>query len=83
MESFGSSRDARSPVAFLLEVVVFFDVEIVVFGLAPLLLPSHWVGRVMVLGAVFYLVADLVNTRRLWRMTRAPHAHSDRGMGTT
>jgi hypothetical protein len=37
----------------------------------------------MVLGAAFYLVADLVNTRRLWRMTRAPHARSDRGSGTT
>jgi phosphatidylglycerophosphate synthase len=66
-----------SPVPWVLEA------EIAVFGLAPLLLPSHWVGRVMVLGAAFYLVADLVNTRRLWRMTRAPHARSDRGSGTT
>jgi phosphatidylglycerophosphate synthase len=45
------------------------EAEIAVLGLAPLLLTPAAVGRVMAIGAVFYLVADLVNTRRLWRLT--------------
>jgi phosphatidylglycerophosphate synthase len=54
-----------SPVPWVLEA------EITVFGLAPLLLTSAWVGHVMALGAAFYTVANLVNTRRLWRLTQA------------
>jgi len=45
------------------------EAEIAMLGLAPLLLSPATVGTVMALGAAFYLVANLVNTRRLWRLT--------------
>ena len=60
-----------SPVPWVLEA------EIMLFGLAPLFLDPVWVGRVMVLGVAFYVLANLVNTRRLWRLT-ALADHRDR-----
>ncbi len=44
------------------------EAEIMMLGLAPLLLPSEWVGLGLVLGLAFYLVADAVNLRRVWRL---------------
>ena len=53
-----------SPVPWALEA------EIAMLGLAPLLLPSRWVGVGLVVGLCFYLVADAENMRRLWRFAR-------------
>ena len=66
-------RMNMSPVPWVLEA------EIAVLGLAPLLLPTTWVGRVFELGLIFYIVACVVNTRRLWRLT----APSDLGRAGT
>lgn len=51
-----------SPVPWALEA------EIAMLGLAPLLLPSPWVGVGLAVGLAFYLVADAVNVRRVWRL---------------
>lgn len=49
------------------------EVEMVTFGLAPLLLPPGYVASVVVLAAGFYVVAAGVNLRRAWRIAgRAP-----------
>lgn len=53
-----------SPIPWALEA------EIAMLGLAPLFLPSHWVGIGLGVGFCFYLVADAVNMVRLWRMAR-------------
>lgn len=53
-----------SPVPWALEA------EITMLGLAPLLLPSAWVGVGLAVGLGFYLLADAVNMRRLWRLAR-------------
>lgn len=41
------------------------EVEIVVFGLSPLLLPAAWLPAVVVLGIVAYVVVVAVNLRRI------------------
>lgn len=64
-------RMNMSPVPWVLEA------EIAMLGLAPLLLPVTWVGRVFELGLVFYIVACLVNTRRLWKLTTPPRPAED------
>jgi phosphatidylglycerophosphate synthase len=46
------------------------EAEITMLGLAPLLLPSSWVGVGLIVGLCFYLVADAVNMRRVWRLAR-------------
>lgn len=51
-----------SPVPWALEA------EIGMLGLAPIFLPSDWVGMGLGVGFVFYLVADGVNMLRLWRV---------------
>ncbi len=56
-------RMNMSPVPWALEA------EIAMLGLAPLLLPADWIGTGLLLGLCFYLVADAVNLRRLWRLT--------------
>jgi phosphatidylglycerophosphate synthase len=56
-----------SPVPWALEA------EIAMLGLAPLILPAGWVGVALAVGAAFYAVADLVNFRRLWRLTAPAH----------
>lgn len=61
-----------SPVPWALEA------EIAVLGLAPLFLPAAWLGTVMALGVAFYLVADAVNTRRLWHLTHPAGPSSGR-----
>ena len=53
-----------SPVPWALEA------EIAMLGLAPIFLPSEWVGYGLVFGLCFYLVADAVNMVRLWRLAR-------------
>jgi|EndMetStandDraft_5_1072996.scaffolds.fasta_scaffold67979_2 phosphatidylglycerophosphate synthase len=53
-----------SPVPWALEA------EIMMLGLAPLLLPSEWVGVGLVVGLCFYVLADAVNMRRIWRLAR-------------
>lgn len=55
-------RMNMSPVPWALEA------EIVMLGLAPLLLPSPWVGAGLAAGLAFYLLADAVNVRRVWRL---------------
>jgi phosphatidylglycerophosphate synthase len=45
------------------------EAEIVMLGLAPIVLGMSGVAVVLAAGAVFYAVADLVNLRRLWRLT--------------
>jgi len=52
-----------SPVPWVLEA------EIVVLGLVPLLSTPVWAGRAMVAGVLFYAIANIVNVRRLWRLT--------------
>lgn len=44
------------------------EAEIAMLGLAPLLLPASWLGAALVLGLCFYLLAGIVNMRRLWRL---------------
>lgn len=51
-----------SPVPWALEA------EIGMLGLAPIFLPSDWVGVGLGVGLAFYLVADAVNMLRLWRV---------------
>ncbi len=51
-----------SPVPWALEA------EIGMLGLAPIFLPSDWVGVGLAVGFAFYLVADGVNMLRLWRV---------------
>jgi phosphatidylglycerophosphate synthase len=53
-----------SPVPWALEA------EIGMLGLAPLFLPSPWVGVGLGVGLCFYLFADAVNMLRLWRVAR-------------
>ena len=55
-------RKNMSPVPWAVEA------EIGMLGLAPLLLPADLVGYALVVGLCFYLVADAVNMRRLWRL---------------
>jgi hypothetical protein len=57
-----SRRINMSPVPWAVEA------EIGMLGLAPLLLPAEWVGFALVAGLCFYLVANAVNMRRLWRL---------------
>lgn len=45
------------------------EVEIFVFGLAPLLLPSSWLPAVVLAGAAGYAVVVAVNLRRIARLT--------------
>lgn len=54
-----------SPVPWTLEV------EIATLGLAPLLLPADAVGVVMVAATAFYVLANAVNVRRIWRIAGA------------
>lgn len=56
-------RLQMSPVPWAVEC------EIVALGLAPILLPAAGVAMALVLALAFYVVADLVNLRRLWRIT--------------
>ena len=51
-----------SPVPWALEA------EIAMLGLAPIFLPSDWVGVGLAVGLCFYLVADALNMLRLWRL---------------
>lgn len=44
------------------------EVEIAALGLAPLLLPVHWLGYVLAGALAFYVLADLLNARRVWRI---------------
>jgi hypothetical protein len=55
-------RINMSPVPWAVEA------EIGMLGLAPLLLPADLVGHALVAGLCFYVVADAVNMRRLWRL---------------
>lgn len=55
-------RINMSPVPWAVEA------EIAMLGLAPLLLPGSWVGFALAAGLCFYLLADAVNMRRLWRL---------------
>lgn len=56
-------RLGMSPVPWAVEC------EIATLGLAPVLLPVEGVAVVVALALAFYVVADLVNLRRLWRIT--------------
>ena len=62
-----------SPVPWALEA------EIMMLGLAPLLLPSDWLGAGLALGLAFYVVADAVNMRRIWRLARMTDERRDVG----
>jgi phosphatidylglycerophosphate synthase len=62
-----------SPVPWALEA------EIGMLGLAPLLLPSEWVGAGLAVGLCFYVLADAVNMLRLWRVAGL----TDRARATT
>jgi hypothetical protein len=62
-----------SPVPWALEA------EIGMLGLAPLLLPSEWVGAGLAVGLCFYVLADAVNMLRLWRVAGL----ADRARATT
>jgi len=42
--------------------------EIATLGLAPLLLPVSWLGGALVAALAFYVVADALNARRIWRI---------------
>jgi phosphatidylglycerophosphate synthase len=53
-----------SPVPWALEA------EIAMLGLAPIFLPSDWVGIGLGAGLCFYLVADALNMLRLWRLSQ-------------
>jgi phosphatidylglycerophosphate synthase len=53
-----------SPVPWALEA------EIGMLGLAPLLLTPRWTAVALGVGLAFYLVADVVNMIRLWRLAR-------------
>jgi phosphatidylglycerophosphate synthase len=64
-----------SPVPWALEA------EIMMLGLAPLFLPSVWVGSGLMVGLCFYLLADAVNVRRLWRFARMTDERR-KGVGT-
>ena len=64
-----------SPVPWALEA------EIAMLGLAPLLLPPEWVGWGLVVGLCFYVVADAVNMRRLWRLAQMTDDRR-KGVGT-
>ena len=48
--------------------------EIATLGLAPLLLPTHVLPWAIIAALAFYVVADLINARRVWRIA----AHLDR-----
>ena len=48
--------------------------EIATLGLAPLLLPTHVLPWAIIAALGFYVVADLLNARRVWRIA----AHLDR-----
>jgi hypothetical protein len=60
-----------SPVPWALEA------EITMLGLVPLLFPSDWVRAGLVLGLCFYVVADAVNMRRIWRLARMTDERRD------
>ena len=60
-----------SPVPWALEA------EITMLGLVPLLFPSDWVGAGLVVGLCFYVVADAVNMRRIWRLARMTDERRD------
>lgn len=51
------------------------EMEIATLGLAPLLLPVAWLPGAIVAALAFYVVADLLNARRIWRIAD----HLDRG----
>ncbi|MDP3891798.1 CDP-alcohol phosphatidyltransferase family protein, partial [Nocardioides sp.] len=53
------------------------EAEILALGLAPLLLPAPLVAQGLIGFLVFYLVADTVNLRRLWRIAAALDARAD------
>jgi hypothetical protein len=53
-----------SPVPWALEA------EIGMLGLAPIFMPSEWVGYGLALGLCFYVVADALNMARLWRLSQ-------------
>ena len=55
-------RINMSPVPWAVEA------EIGMLGLAPIFLPGRWLGLTLGAGLCFYLVADAVNMRRLWRL---------------
>ena len=44
------------------------ECEIATLGLAPLLLPTRWLGPGLVAAFMFYVVADTLNARRIWRI---------------
>ncbi|MET0837170.1 MAG: CDP-alcohol phosphatidyltransferase family protein [Marmoricola sp.] len=62
-----------SPVPWALEA------EIMMLGLAPLLLPAEWIGVGLAIGLAFYVVADAVNMRRIWRLARITDEKRDVG----
>lgn len=61
-----------SPVPWTLEA------EIVMLGLAPLLLPPGRVAPFMMLAGCFLVVANAVNIRRIWRLADTLDHHTDR-----
>jgi phosphatidylglycerophosphate synthase len=66
-------RMNMSPIPWALEA------EIAMLGLIPLLCPSDWIGTGLLIGLCFYLVADAVNLRRLWRLTGIADARRAEG----
>lgn len=62
-----------SPLPWVLEM------EILMLGLAPLLLPLPLVRHALAVGLAFYVVADLVNLRRIWRIAGQLDQTSPRG----
>lgn len=44
------------------------ECEIASLGLAPLILPADWLGVGLISALAFYVVADAVNARRVWRI---------------
>jgi hypothetical protein len=59
-----------SPVPWALEA------EIMMLGLVPLLVPG-WIGVGLAVGLAFYVVADAVNMRRIWRLARTSDERRD------
>jgi phosphatidylglycerophosphate synthase len=54
------------------------ECEIATLGLAPLLLPSDWLGASIAAALAFYVVADLLNARRTWRIATLLDHRRDR-----
>ena len=66
------ARIGMSPLPWAVEA------EILALGLGPLLLPPRFLSYTLILVLAFYLVANIVNIRRIWRIASATDSEAAR-----